>query len=102
MTGNRDEAIRWMHAEKGYSVNEIARRLDLAPGSVSNALRRLFPQPKASPRYSDAGVALQHAPRLNQRAEPIHALDRSPCFNCGVRRDRHADFGCRKWRGGAA
>lgn len=27
---------------------------------------------------------------------------RDPCFNCGVRRDRHADFGCKTWRGESA
>lgn len=25
---------------------------------------------------------------------------RDPCVKCGVRADRHAEFGCKRWRGG--
>lgn len=39
-------------------------------------------------------------PREPVRMDVVEAAqDRSPCFNCGVRRDRHDVGGCRKWRG---
>lgn len=31
-----------------------------------------------------------------------NAIKRDPCFRCGIRFDKHDEFGCRRWIGGAA
>lgn len=86
------ERARELH-EQGVPGAEIARRLGITPGAVSNALRR-------------AGIESSRPAPPRRRVNPIdprqmpdpQALPRDPCFACGVPGDRHAEHGCKRWR----
>lgn len=97
MSGQTDEAIRWMHLEKGMSVNQIALKLGMAPGSVGNVIRRVT-KGERQVRRSEAGIdQTRHRDRIKH--DTLTFVSRDPCLRCGVRKDVHDQIGCKRWRG---
>lgn len=94
MTGRRtqtQEAVRWLVEEKGLSDQEVAQRLNITVGYVSDIMRPI--------RKANTGP--RHIVRLRETAPNDVAgriVNREPCFACGVRRDVHDTMGCKRWR----
>lgn len=39
--------------------------------------------------------------RAIRKDDPARLIqDRDPCFECGTRKDRYGEFGCKRWRAG--
>lgn len=54
------------------------------------------------PRGHGSNLAVQ-AERAQKRAQSMDDVEnrrvaRDTCFNCGVRQDKHREFGCKRWR----
>ena len=57
-------------------------------------------------RLSNAMALTGKPPEVSKYYAPVHApgraenrVSRDPCTFCGVRADKHAEFGCKRWRG---
>lgn len=50
--------------------------------------------------YTPEAVARRAEDRTRDEHEAMRLIqDRDPCFTCGVRKDRHDESGCKRWRG---
>lgn len=92
--GNTSELAKHLYEVERLPVGEIARRLNITPGGVSNALRRAG-IPSANPKRPRAAV---RPPKEKRREPDPHGTPRDPCSFCGVRPEHHAEFGCKRWR----
>lgn len=85
------DAIRWMAQNRTGNVEDIARTLQLSTQYVKEVLGRHDVLVKADGTSSRLKPATRH--------EAMHLMvDRDPCFRCNVRRDKHDEFGCGRWR----
>lgn len=74
------EAARWLHVDKGMSLEAVAEKLQAPYTRVRNAVRQAEGL-KATARPSEA----------RQQGIVEVAQSREPCTYCGVR----ADYGCK-------
>lgn len=92
------QAAVHMVNEQGLTINETARRLDVAPGAIKEALAAANATPRDTPsRY--VGQVVGQA-RAAYRGDSMTFVSRDPCGRCGVRRDIHDSMGCNRWRPG--
>ena len=92
---NTAERVRHLFMVKHMTVADIARTLKLTPGAVSNALRRAGVPPSTKPRPRN----YVQRPTIERQERDPDSLPRDPCFNCGVRREIHDQYGCKRWTG---
>lgn len=50
--------------------------------------------PRGRPRHT-AEAGWPHSEGRN----PVVIAERDPCFRCAVPKDRHAEHGCKRWKG---
>lgn len=93
----------------GESTAIIAERFGVNPPAVIRALHRIGEPIRARVRRSRAQVLATMHPAMSQSALialsaeidgvwTAHPVRRDPCPKCGVRADKHGEFGCKRWR----
>jgi hypothetical protein len=103
MSDTTAESARWLHVEKGLSINECSRQLGITPSAVHNALRRAgVGAPKDRKAAARMRVTHGHVASAghDHSRNPILIQQRDPCFGCGIPLDRHDELGCKRWRPG--
>ena len=85
-------ASAWIESGRGAHDIEVRRG-----GPVSA-------DPERRSRIREAeearATALTNARDLKEREAMKLMQDRDPCGRCGTRKDRHDEFGCKRWREG--
>ncbi len=75
-------------AEMQAEAHEWGRRRGLAQIMSSTAASKI--PSRNNPSHYAKALAKDDVEHLVQ--------DRDPCFECGTRKDRHDEFGCKRWR----
>lgn len=92
------EAILWMSDEKGLSDREIAARLNVTEKYVSGILLPIRRERGEAPATARVVAAVRNSALRDRTGDTFTFVDRDPCQRCGVRKDVHDEFGCRRWR----
>ena len=90
------EDVRRMFIDERMGTEAIAAAVNLTEKRVWKIIYRI--REKLSRERSvkrASAVNIVAGPPL----DPSLIVDREPCFNCGVPRDRHAEHGCKTWKG---
>lgn len=92
------EAILWLSDEKGLSDREIATRLNITPKYVSEILLPIRRERGEAPDRTRVVGAVRNSALRDRTGDTFNFVDRDPCGRCGVRKDVHDEFGCKRWR----
>lgn len=97
------EDVRRLFFDEGKGVDEVAKVIDLAEFRVWKIITRI--------RKKMSRERIARGERIRRQRVSAGLIkggpdilpdtlieDRTPCFNCEVRADKHAEFGCKSWR----
>ena len=94
----RAARLRAEAAQEALEREDRLRRASELGGTVNASDRALLPR-------SHGGNFAAEAERVAKRKQSeimaeARRTDREPCGFCGTRADKHAEFGCKRWRPG--
>lgn len=93
---SQSERAARIRAEAAAEALEHERRLQVAE------VRTAAPNNSLARARSHGSNFAAEAERVERRRVHTHDVEnqrafRDPCVRCGVRADRHAEFGCKRW-----
>jgi hypothetical protein len=98
---SQGERAARLRAEAAQEAQERELRLleaDLRTAPTKNAESRVLNRSHGGNFAAEA----ERVARRQGRLDDVESLrtDREPCGFCGTRADKHAEFGCKRWRPG--
>lgn len=92
------EAILFLSDKKGLSDREVAERLNVTERYIRDMMLPIRRERGEAPDRTRVVAAVKNAALRDRTMDTFTFADRDPCFRCGVRKDRHDDAGCGRFR----